>query len=194
MSAVIAHPIRTAATATPGVGAPSGVRVWMYPKKVNSGGPRHPPPAPCCYHEERPAVCRTRRLLSRTQVDTVDAGLLSDMEGILCLLPPHTLRHTLTLHTASAVGFLVRRPLHRDPPQRRQALMSDTISPSVTSRMPRGRDTVRRHASWWPPKERSPRTEYHTRATVDAPRQAARRCHDPPPLRGPIPRLKPWVF
>ena len=47
----------------------------------------------------------------------------------------------LTLHTAKAVGFLVRRPLHRDP----EALMSDTISPSVTFRVPRGRDAVGRH-------------------------------------------------
>jgi len=46
----------------------------------------------------------------------------------------------LTLHMAQAVGFLVRRSLHRGP----EALMSDTISPSVTFRVPRGRDAVRR--------------------------------------------------
>ncbi len=55
--------------------------------------------------------------------------------------------------------------------------MSDTISPSVTFRVPRGRDTIRRHGG---PRRSLPRGDsrrivYHKRATVDA----ARRCHDP---------------
>ncbi len=70
--------------------------------------------------------------------------------------------------------------------------MSDTISPSVTSRVPCGRNAVGRHGG--PPKRRSPLQLYYRRATVDAPLVAARRCDKPPPLRGPIPRLKPWVF
>jgi len=46
----------------------------------------------------------------------------------------------LTLHTADAVGFLVRRLLYRDP----EVPMSDTISPSVTFRVPCSRDAIRR--------------------------------------------------
>ncbi len=43
---------------------------------------------------------------------------------------------------------MVQRPLHRPP----EGLMSDTISPSVDSRVPHGSDAF---GIMWPPKEQS---------------------------------------
>ncbi len=85
----------------------------------------------------------------------------------------------LTLHTAEAVGFLVRRPLHRCP----EVLMSDTISPSVTSRVSRGRDAVGRHGG-------SRRSDHHQHYTIRGRRFVSADKAD----TSSIPRLKPWVL